>query len=193
MNARNRRVFLRVGSVLAAVVVDFVLFQRPFRQAETGAAVWLLKTLGARGVVQRGAIIEVLPAHREAFRALVAPSCSALASVLTVACLGLPASNTSRGRRSLAILVACGTVAAGNVLRIAASVGVGFVYGRSSLILFHDVAGSIFGLGYTLAGFLIMLHVLLPKNPGKAAFGTDAYGFETPERAGRPLPGFVVG
>jgi exosortase/archaeosortase family protein len=182
MSGRNRAVFVRIAIVLVAVGVDFAIFQQPVRRLETGAAIWLLKALGAHNVNQsQGVIIEVFPAHHDPFRALVAPSCSALASILTIACLGLLAPHRSGSRRFVALAVACATVAVGNIVRIAASVGVGFIFGRSSLILFHDLVGSIFGLGYTLAGYLIMLHILLPKRrPAPAlpafAFASNGHG-----------------
>src|SRR5207244_4818418 len=87
-----------------------------------------------------------------------------------LACLGLLVPSKPRRKRYLALVLACGSVAVGNIVRIAGSVGVGLVWGRPSLILFHDVAGSIFGLAYTLAGYLIMLHVLLPRRGSVPAF-----------------------
>jgi exosortase/archaeosortase family protein len=191
MNDRNRSVFLRIALVLAAVVVVFVIFQRPVRQMETGAAVWLLKALGAHNINQaKGVTIEVFPSHQDPFRALVAPSCSALASILTIACLGLLAPNT-RGKRFTALSVACLSVAVGNIIRIAASVGIGLVFGRSSLILFHDVVGSIFGLAYTLAGYLIMLHILLPKRSTVPGFVNSAPASIAAAASGSPR--FVAG
>ena len=190
MSDRNRAVVVRIALVLLVVVAGFVIFQEPMRRAEAGAAVWLLHSLGEANVTQQGAIISVFPSGHAAFRALVAPSCSAFASILTIACLGLLASTSTRRRRTLALVVACSTVAAGNIIRIAASVGIGFVSGRSSLILFHDVAGSIFGLAYTLVGYLISLHILLPKHRPAPGFVGDRIAPPSIEPA---RPWFVAG
>jgi exosortase/archaeosortase family protein len=195
VNRRNGAVFLRIVLILVAVIGNFALFQHAARTWETGTAVRLLHALGARNLYQTdGASIVVSPHHRAVFRAVVTPSCSALASVLTIACLALLAPGYPRRKRLLAFLAACLTVVLGNILRIAGSIGMGLVWGRSSLVLFHDAVGSVFGLAYTLAGYLIMLHVLLPKRPRKAGFETEMYGFEAPQPASRrPLPGFIAG
>jgi exosortase/archaeosortase family protein len=197
VNGRNRSVFLRIGIALSFVVAGFVILQGPARRLETGTSVRLLKAVGAHNVTQtQGVLITVVPSHHAPFQALLAPSCSALASILTIMCLGLLSANSPRGKRVVALGVACGTVAAGNIVRIAASVGIGLVFGRPSLILFHDVAGSIFGLGYTLAGYLIMLHILLPKRrpavgfvPGSASAFLAGPG-DDPTSSREPLPLF---
>ena len=69
------------------------------------------------------------------------------------------------GRRIGALACALGCVLAGNVLRIAGSIAVGLVHGKASLVLFHDWVGSLFAFGYTLGGYLLMLFLLLPRDP----------------------------
>ena len=54
-------------------------------------------------------------------------------------------------------------VAIGNVLRITASVGMGLVAGRASLVLFHDWVGSLFAFAYILGGYILMISLLLPR------------------------------
>ena len=43
------------------------------------------------------------------------------------------------------------------------SLWAGLRYGPDGLVLFHDWLGTMFGLLYTLAGFLLMLYLMLPS------------------------------
>jgi hypothetical protein len=52
-------------------------------------------------------------------------------------------------------------VFAGNVLRLAGSLGFGLWVGERSLVLFHDWVGTVFTYAYTLGGYLVMLSMLL--------------------------------
>jgi len=63
----------------------------------------------------------------------------------------------------MATSIAVGLVIFGNIVRIALSIGVGIFFGRGSLILFHDWAGSTFTFIYTLGGFMVMLILLMDK------------------------------
>ena len=86
-----------------------------------------------------------------------------------ISCLSFLARSYPWGRRLVAVSAAIGSVVIGNILRIAGSIAMGLVAGRSSLVLFHDWVGSIFGLAYTLFGYLIMLYILLPPEPARPA------------------------
>ena len=96
-------------------------------------------------------------------------SAETLASVLAISCLAFLARTYPLRRRVVAVSAAIASVVLGNVVRIAGSIGVGLISGRSSLVLFHDWVGSIFGLAYTLFGYLIMLYILLPPESARPA------------------------
>jgi hypothetical protein len=49
------------------------------------------------------------------------------------------------------------------VLRVAGSVWIGLEVGAGGLVLFHDWIGTLFGIGYTMLGFFLMLFLMLPK------------------------------
>jgi exosortase/archaeosortase family protein len=165
MSPRALKPFALGIAVIAAIPLGFVFLQEPVRRAETHLSVWLLNAAGAHGrvTVLYGTSIAVFPNHDLPFRAVVTPSCSSLASLLAVAALACIAPSYARARRLLALFVALATIALGNVLRIAGSIAVGVVAGRSSLVLFHDWVGSTFAFGYTLGGYVLMLYVLLPS------------------------------
>jgi exosortase/archaeosortase family protein len=168
MNPRARHAGVRILLVFLAATVGFVLFQRPSRVAEAHAAAVLLHAVGDHHAdVVFGTSILASPAGHPAFRAEVTPSCSSLASLIALGCLASLALGPSRPRRSMALGAALVTVAVGNVLRLAGSVAVGYVAGRSSLVLFHDWVGSVFTFVYTLGGYILMLSLLLqPQHPG---------------------------
>ncbi len=50
-----------------------------------------------------------------------------------------------------------------NVLRITGSVWMGYRFGDRALVLFHDWAGTLFAIAYTMAGFFLMLYLILPS------------------------------
>lgn len=157
--------FLRIGLMVAAVLAGFALLQEPARRAETEIAGALLGLFAADRVeVVLNYSIQVFPAGGDAFRAELTPSCSSLASMLVLGCLGLL--SPPHPRRYLAILVALTAVAAGNIARIVASVGIGLLAGRGSLVLFHDWVGSAFTFLYIVGGYILMVYILLPREHG---------------------------
>ena len=147
------------------VTVGFIVLKDPFREFEAALSVKLLQVFGASGVFSSpGATIAIFPRHGPAFLALVTPSCSSITAVLAVLALGLVAPHHDRVRKASAIAVALSLVVLGNVLRIAASVAVGIVAGRSSLVLFHNWVGGLFTFGYILGAYIFFLFLLLPRS-----------------------------
>lgn len=156
------RVSLRIGVVLSITIGATFAFGAAFRAFETRIAVALLHTLRAKQLSIIGTdSVQVFPTNHSPFRAVVTPSCSALASLVAIACLG--SLTPSTGRRWIALSTALVTVAAGNVIRIAASIAFGLFAGRRSLVLFHDWVGNLLTFVYTLGGFVLMIFLMLPK------------------------------
>ncbi len=163
MTTRTALVLAGPIVVIVLVLVAFGFLNAPFRQAEATAAVELLHLLGAspdRVEIRPDASVAVRGSG--AFLAIVTPSCSSLASLLAVAALSLftPRVPPTRLVRAIGCALLC--VVVGNVVRIAASLGIGLVAGTGSLVLFHDWVGSLFAFAYTLGGYLLMLRILLP-------------------------------
>jgi len=164
MIARTDRVALYVVGVCALAALGFAVLHRPVRTIEASTAIGLLRAFGATGVHGGGtSSVLVTPAHRAAFFVLVTPSCSSLASLLAFGCLYPLLPRSSAGRSIAALATAVGVVAIGNIIRITASIAIGLVAGRASLVLFHDWVGSMFTFVYTITGFIVMLSMVLPK------------------------------
>ena len=160
-------------AVVIAVVVVFGYLIEPARRLEAGAAASLLHLLGVapKAVqVRANASIAVYPHRQAAFLAVITPYCSSLSSLLAIMGLALFTPRRRPGRRIAAMVCALVCIAAGNIVRIAASVAMGLIAGTSSLVLFHDWVGSMFAFAYTLGGYLLMLAILLhtPATPGRA-------------------------
>ncbi|HET9079843.1 MAG TPA: hypothetical protein VFO01_04930 [Trebonia sp.] len=71
-------------------------------------------------------------------------------------------------------------------MRIVGSVAVGLAAGPPSLVLFHNIAGSMFGFAYTLGGFIIVIAVLLPRG-GTPLDGPEAGWRRQKGPAGAPV------
>jgi exosortase/archaeosortase family protein len=163
MTPAARRTVVRLLVVFGVAGVVFVFAISTVRGLETRAAGALLQLVaGDRVQVQLGTSLQVFPSGHLPFRATLTPACSALASMLTVLALGLLLPSPSRQRRVWSCLAAVAVVVGCNIARVAASVGVGLVLGRVSLVMFHDWIGSAFTFAYTLGGLLVLLHLRLP-------------------------------
>lgn len=153
------RIVAAVVATLAAVGAVFAAAGTAVRVLETHAAVALLSAFGADVEVRAGVSIQVFPTVHDPFRAVVTPSCSALSAVLALAAIAVMLPGGRRPRLA-AFGVAAAVVLLGNLARIAGSIGVGLLSGRSSLVLFHDWVGATFAFCYVIGGFLLMLRLL---------------------------------
>jgi exosortase/archaeosortase family protein len=163
MSSAPQLLLLRFVLVLGAAAAVFVVAIGPTRAAETQASAALLRTVAHERVqVQLGTSLQVFPLSAAPFRAELTPACSALSSIVTVVALGLLLPAPTRRRRLTSCLVAAAFIALCNLLRIALSIGVGLLLGRTTLILFHDWIGSAFTFAYTLAGLMVLLYLRMP-------------------------------
>jgi exosortase/archaeosortase family protein len=165
MTIELRRILIRIGLLLIGTAVVFIVAEQPMRQFETTTTLDLLRGLGLRQV-SRASPFDIAIDSRGgvAFAAELTPACSSLASLLALIGLTVLRPPGPRWRLFGAVIVAMFTVFVGNIVRVAASIAVGVVAGPSSLVLFHDWVGSLFGFAYTLGGFLVMLYLLLPRD-----------------------------
>lgn len=173
MNHRLVYAVSRVALIVASVVLGFLLLHDRARIFEADAAVAVLRALGADVASLSDHSILVRPEGGELFRVVVTPACSSITAVLSVLALGMLMPSASRPRRVLAVMAALATVILGNLLRIVLSLAAGLVDSRTGLVLFHDSIGSIFTFASILAGYMVMLWVLLPDRRSDERAATD--------------------
>lgn len=164
MRSRASTALVQPIAVVAVVLTAFAVLVGPFREFETAVAADLLHMLGVaadRVQLRPNSSLGVYPYDAGPFLAIVTPSCSSLSAVLAVAALSVFVPRRLRRRRYPALALALLCVVAGNVIRIASSVGIGLLSGTNSLVLFHDWVGSLFAFAYTVGGYLLMLFLLL--------------------------------
>jgi carbamoyl-phosphate synthase large subunit len=160
----------RAGAVVAAAVVLFALLQHPARVLESHAVAALLAISAARHThVVLGTYVQVVPSPHGPLIASVTQSCSALSSLLAIACLASVSRAGTRARRYMAISIALLVVVLGNTLRMAATLAVGEVAGRSVLVLFHDWVAGMFTFAYVLGGYILFLYLALPDRSAARA------------------------
>ncbi len=163
MNRRRLEVSVALALSIAVALLGFRLLSGPTRTLEQTAVLGLFSGLRPRVAVLGGHTFQVLPAHQVAFRAYLTPFCSSLVSILALGAIATCVLRGTTVRRVFAFIAAATFVVGCNVLRIAASLWAGLQFGPSGLVLFHDWLGTIFGLLYTLGGFLLMLYLILPS------------------------------
>ncbi len=166
MSGRRRRVFGALALSLLLAVLGFRLLTGPARVLEMNLVMQLLRPVGDRASVV-GTYFQLLPPDQEAFRAQLTPYCSSVIPVLALAAIGLFILSGTWPRRLLSVGTAAVVVLACNVLRISGSLWMGYEFGGGALVLFHDWIGTFFALAYTMAGFFLMLYLLLPSATAK--------------------------
>lgn len=141
----------------------FYAFTDLVRDLETMAVLALVGPMGERASAVNGHVFQVLPPAQEAFRAELSPYCSSLIACLALVAIALFVLHGSWRRRLFAVSMAVIVVICCNVLRISGSLWMGYEFGGRALVLFHDWAGTLFALAYTMGGFFLMLFLLLPR------------------------------
>lgn len=181
MTRYGRRALVEAIAVVVGVVALFWLLQEPARDLEAMIAARLANRFGGGTVFNIRSTILVFPNDRQMIPAVLLPSCSALASVLSTVVVFMIGRRRPLGRRLAATATAAAAVFAGNMLRLAGSLIVGSYGGRFALVAFHDVAGGTFTFVYVVGSFALGLRALLP--PGDGA-GSALRPTQQPEVAG---------
>lgn len=154
--------FALVASMLVALV-GFRVLNSPMRTLEQTAVLRVFAVLRPHTTVVGDHNFQVLSPGHFPFRAVLTPYCSSLVSILALGAIALFILRGPILKRVSAFVVAAMFVLCCNVVRIGFSLWAGLRYGPSGLVLFHDWLGTMFGLLYTLAGFLLMLYLMLPS------------------------------
>lgn len=167
MTSRRFVVFTALALSLLVAVGGFNLLNGVARHIEESLVMGLLAPMGSRATVLPGHVFQLLPPDQLAFRAQLTPYCSAIIPILALATIGFFVLSGSLPRRLVSVLSATALILICNVLRIAGSLWMGYQFGGTALVLFHDWVGTFFALAYTMAGFFLMLFLLLPSATAK--------------------------
>lgn len=162
MTRRRFVVFSALAMALLVAVGGFQLLNGPARRLEAMLIMAVLRPAGSRASVVNDTYFQLLPPDQAAFRAQLTPYCSSIVPILALATIGFFILHGSWPRRVLSVGAAAALVLACNVARISGSLWMGYEYGGNALVLFHDWIGTFFALVYTMAGFFLMLYLLLP-------------------------------
>lgn len=162
MNRRRFVVFSSLAMSLIVAVGGFHLLNAPARKLEAWLVMASLRPLGSRASVVNETFFQLLPPSQQAFRAQLTPYCSSLIPILALATIGFFILHGTWRRRLIAVGAAALLVLLCNVARISGSLWMGYEFGGNALVLFHDWIGTFFALVYTMAGFFLMLYLLLP-------------------------------
>ncbi|MEO7981646.1 MAG: exosortase/archaeosortase family protein [Sporichthyaceae bacterium] len=167
MTARRFTVLTALALSLLVAVGGFYLLNGAARRVEELLVMAFLRPMGGRAGLVNGHMFQLLPPDQLAFRAVLTPYCSALIPVLALAVIGFFILSGSVVRRLVSVLTATALILVCNVLRISASLWMGYEFGGTALVLFHDWVGTFFALAYTMAGFFLMLYLILPSPSAK--------------------------
>jgi exosortase/archaeosortase family protein len=162
MNRRRFVVFSALAMAIVVAVGGFQLLNGPARRLEAMLVMAVLRPAGSRASVVNHTYFQLLPPGQMAFRAQLTPYCSSLIPILALASIGFFILHGTWLRRAAAVGAATVLVLLCNVVRISSSLWLGYEFGGSALVLFHDWIGTFFALAYTMAGFFLMLYLLLP-------------------------------
>lgn len=163
MTRRRFTVFSALAMAILVAFFGFALLGDAMRRLEETLVMGLLSPLGSRASVVTDHQFQLLPPGHEAFRAQLTPYCSSLIPVLALATIGFFILHGSWQRRGISVATAAAFVLICNVLRITGSLWMGYHFGGAALVLFHDWIGTFFALTYTMAGFFLMLFLMLPR------------------------------
>jgi exosortase/archaeosortase family protein len=169
VSARRLRVFSALSMALAVAMGGFYLLTDATRRLEALLVMGVLRPAGSRASVVDGSIFQLLPPDQDAFRAQLTPYCSSLIPILALITIGMFILHGTWARRLVSVTTAAALVLLCNIARISGSLWMGYEFGGNALVLFHDWIGTFFALVYTMAGFFLMLYLLLPSATAQIA------------------------
>jgi exosortase/archaeosortase family protein len=162
MNRRRFIVSWALAMALLVAVGGYQLLNGPARQLEAWLVMATFAPVGSQASVVNDTYFQLLPPDQVAFRAELTPYCSSLIPILALAAIGFFILRATWRRRLVSVGAAAGLVLLCNVVRISGSLWMGYEFGGNALVLFHDWIGTFFALAYTMAGFFLMLYLMLP-------------------------------
>jgi carbamoyl-phosphate synthase large subunit len=192
----TRRRFAVLLEVLVAVAICLVGYRYGatwFKEHEARWSVAVLRLLGEERVS------DAIPGHILMFRSggevldgEVTTSCSSILTVIGLVALTVAVLRNRRWHAVYGLAVGLVAVVVANDLRLIASALAGLHWGKPAMILFHDWVGTIWTLGFTLIGFLIMVCLTLPTSDRAEQDVAGRHTARRPSSWARPGLGYRV-
>ncbi|HZB19404.1 MAG TPA: exosortase/archaeosortase family protein [Blastococcus sp.] len=191
-----RRRFAVLVELLVAVAICLLGYRYGatwFKEHEASWTVAILRLLG------EDRVSDAIPGHILMFRAggevldgEVTTSCSSILTVIGLVALTVAVLRKRRLHAVYGLAVGLVAVVVANDLRLIASTLAGLHWGKPAMILFHDWVGTIWTLGFTLIGFLIMVWVTLPNRERAEQDLAGRHTARRPDSWARPGLGYRV-
>jgi exosortase/archaeosortase family protein len=191
-----RRRFAVLLELLVAVAICLLGYRYGatwFKEHEASWSVAVLRLLGEQRVS------DAIPGHILMFRpggeildGEVTTSCSSILTVIGLVALTVAVLRKRRWHAVYGLAVGLVAVVVANDLRLIASALAGLHWGKPAMILFHDWVGTIWTLGFTLIGFLIMVWVTLPTRERAEQDLAGRHTARRPDSWARPGLGYRV-
>lgn len=191
-----RRRFAVLVELLVAVAICLLGYRYGatwFKEHEASWTVAILRLLG------EDRVSDAIPGHILMFRAggevldgEVTTSCSSILTVIGLVALTVAVLRKRRLHAAYGLAVGLVAVVVANDLRLIASTLAGLHWGKPAMILFHDWVGTIWTLGFTLIGFLIMVWVALPTRERAEQDLAGRHTARRPDSWARPGLGYRV-
>jgi exosortase/archaeosortase family protein len=192
--ARRRfAVLLELMVAVAICLLGYRYGARWFKEHEASWTVAVLRLLGEQRVS------DAIPGHILMFRpggevldGEVTTSCSSILTVIGLVALTVAVLRKRRWHAVYGLAVGLVAVVVANDLRLIASTLAGLHWGKPAMILFHDWVGTIWTLGFTLIGFLIMVCLTLPTSERAEQDVAGRHTARRPDSWARPGLGYRV-
>ena len=191
-----RRRFAVLVELLVAVAICLLGYRYGATWFKEHEATWTVEILRLLG---ENRVSDAIPGHILMFRSggevldgEVTTSCSSILTVIGLVALTVAVLRKRRFHAVYGLAVGLVAVVVANDLRLIASTLAGLHWGKPAMILFHDWVGTIWTLGFTLIGFLIMVWVTLPTRERAEQDLAGRHTARRPDSWARPGLGYRV-
>ncbi len=150
----------RLGLIVVSVWLVFRLLIDAYSAVEAAMVVGGLRLVGSAGVRRFGEQIIVDRSDGRTFVANIGPLCSSLGLVLVFAAVAILGDTGNARQRRRAFALAAGTVVMCNLLRMAATVGIGISRGPAALESFHDGLATTFAVAFISVALTLFVRSL---------------------------------
>ena len=189
-----RRRFVVLAELLTTVGICLLGYRYGATWFKEHEATW---TVGVLRLFGEERASDAIPGHILMFRpggevldGEITTSCSAILTVVGLVALTVAVLRKRRWHAVYGLSVGLVAVVVANDLRLIASTLAGLHWGKPAMIFFHDWIGTVWTLGSTLLGFLIMVCLTLPTSERAEQDVAGRHTARRPDNWARPGLGY---